>query len=138
MSLINDALREAKQAQQEAAPPPPSNLQLRPIEPAQHTRGNAGLMWPTILLVAALLMLVIVWQQNHRGETARRMEVQARTAMAATPAVAPAPAVTAVAPAPPPQPAPVAANAPKAPPTNGSEIAVAPLSLDSPSVRHLL
>jgi hypothetical protein len=138
MSLINDALKEAKQAQREAAPPPAPNLQLRPVEPAQYTRPKGGLMWPTALLAVALVLLVMIWQQNHRTDETRPTEVLARTAMPATPAVAPAPPVTAVSPAPAPQPvieaAPAPTRAPKAAPTNGTEIAAAPLSLDSPSV----
>jgi hypothetical protein len=101
MSLINDALKRAKQAQQEAAPPPAPNLQLRPIEPAQYTRQGLGLIVPAALVVMALLLLLLVWQQNQRNGPAQPTEVQARTARPAVPTAAPpaAPAVVASAPA---------------------------------------
>jgi len=128
MSLINDALKQAKQAQQEAAPPPAPNLQLRPIEPAQYTRPAGGGMWAAALVVIALLLLVIVWQQAHRPGSAQPTEVQARAALPATPAPAQPPAPFAAAPAASPAPSP----APAAAPTNVAEVAAVPLPADPP------
>jgi hypothetical protein len=131
MSLINDALKEAKQAQQESAPSPGTNLQLRPIEPTQPSGSHGGLFWPTALLAAALLLLVLVWRQNHRKDASGPTQVQARTALAAAPTPTPQVAPAAVAPAPLPEPPPAPASAPKATDSSGSGIAVAPLSLDA-------
>jgi hypothetical protein len=52
MSMINDALKRAKKAQQENPSPTPS-LQFRPVEPAQEGRPRAPL-----LIVAATLMFI--------------------------------------------------------------------------------
>jgi hypothetical protein len=134
MSLINDALKQAKQAQQEAAPPPMPNLQLRPIEAAQYTRPAGGVMWPAALVAIALLLLVIVWQQAHRTTPAQPAEVKARPAMPATPTSAQQPAPPVVAPAPVvqsrPEPAPSPVPAPTAGSTDVVQIAAGPLTID--------
>lgn len=61
MSLINDALKRAKQAQDSAdspAPVPP----LRPVEPAQASaRHSLGVLLPIGLAVVALLGLMLFW-----------------------------------------------------------------------------
>jgi hypothetical protein len=63
MSLINDALKRARQTQQEAAPAAPPNLQFRPVEPAQRVvRHGVGLMLPIAFAVIALLGLLFLWQ----------------------------------------------------------------------------
>src|ERR1700688_3585536 len=63
MSLINDALKRARQTQQEAAPAAPPNLQFRPVEPAQRAvRHGVGLMLPIAFAVIALLGLLFLWQ----------------------------------------------------------------------------
>jgi hypothetical protein len=99
MSLINDALKKAKEAQQDAAPPPAPNLQLRPIEPAQVTRQGFGVMVPAAFVVVALLLLFLIWQRTQRNSPAHPADVQARTAMPAQPnRVPPAPATVAVTP----------------------------------------
>lgn len=100
MSLINDALKRLKEAQPQAAPPPVHNLQLRPIEPAQYTRHTLGLILPAVLAVAALLLLLFVWQSAQRNGSMQLTEVKARTAMTANPTPAPQPATASVAAAP--------------------------------------
>ena len=115
MSLINDALKRAKEAQPQAAPPPVPNLQLRPIEPAQYTRHTLGLILPAALAVAALLLLFLVWQSAQRNGSAQPVEVKARTAMTANPPPAPQPAAASLAAAPA-APVPAAQPIPAAPP----------------------
>jgi hypothetical protein len=122
MSLINDALKRAKEAQPQAAPPPVPNLQLRPIEPAQYTRHTLGLILPVTLAVAALLLLFFVWQSAQRNGSTQPTEVKARTAMTANPTTAPQPAAASVAAAP-------AAPVPAAPP--------APSTLPAAGTPHL-
>jgi hypothetical protein len=100
MSLINDALKRLKEAQPQAAPPPVHNLQLRPIEPAQYTRHTLGLILPAVLAVAALLLLLFVWQSAQRNGSMQPTEVKARTAMTANLTPAPQPATASVAAAP--------------------------------------
>jgi hypothetical protein len=98
MSLINDALKRAKQAQQEAAPPPAPNLQLRPIEPAQYTRRGMSLMPPAVFVLAALVLFVLLWQRTHPASPAESTEVHARVAIPAISTTTPVTAPLAVAP----------------------------------------
>lgn len=60
MSLINDALKRAKEVQQDMAPPPAPNLQLRPVEPGQGMRRSFGLLVPAALAVVAVVLLLLV------------------------------------------------------------------------------
>lgn len=126
MSLINDALKRAKEAQQQAAPAPASNLQLRPIEPAQYTRPSIGLMLPAALAVVALLVLFFLWQLAHRTSAAAPTEVKARTAAPALPPSAPQAVATSVAPVPTAQPDIAPLPAPSTKPMPGSAGALGP------------
>src|SRR5512139_917391 len=118
MSLINDALRRAKKAQ-EHAPVPPPDLPFRPVEPSQQRNWRGlGLLLPAALAVVACLVLFLVWQWVHRSGDSTPTEVAARTALAsqhATIAPAPVPApvdagAAALATAPSPSPGAAAAN----------------------------
>jgi hypothetical protein len=90
MSLINDALKRAKQAQQENPPPTPP-LQFRPVQPTQEGRPRS----PQIILGAGLGLIVVValgglllWAISQPRQTG--LQVEARTfteAAAITPAV---------------------------------------------------
>ena len=108
MSLINDALKRAKEAQPQAAPAHAPNLQLRPIEATQYARHTLGLILPAALAVAALILLLFVWQLTRRAGSTQPMEVKALMALKAKPNPEPPPA----APAPAAQPLPAAAPAP--------------------------
>ena len=143
MSLINDALKRAKEVQEQSAPPPVSNLQFRPIEPAEYTRQSLGLMLPAALAVVALLVLFFALQWTQRKVSKPPMEVKARTAMTAATATAPQPALIPVAqvPAtavPTAQPIAVAPTAPTAPQAADSpdviEAVAAPLAAYPPAV----
>ena len=107
MSLVNDALRRAKEAQEQVSPPPPSQMQFRPVEPEQRVRHGLGLVVPSALAVVALLALVLVWQWAQRHTAKEPQEARALTRTAAhttTPQmVSASAAVTTPAPAPPPQ-----------------------------------
>ena len=84
MSLINDALRRAKDAQQQTPLPPSPELPFRPVEPAQQrARRGLGLLLPVALTAVALLALILVWEWNRTGGTATPTEVNARTARVA-------------------------------------------------------
>ena len=99
MSLINDALRRAKEAQDDVPLPTSRDLPFRPIEPAQQrARRGLGLLLPGALAVVALLSLLFVWQwtQARMGVTpttvnARTTRVPLTTAPAAALATRPAP-----------------------------------------------
>ena len=100
MSLINDALRRAKEAQQDAPVSPSAELPFRPVEPAQQrARRGLGLLMPAALAVVALLVLLVAWAWTQTRGGAVVTEVHARTTStpqtiipATTPAVQPAPA----------------------------------------------
>ncbi len=88
MSLINDALKRAKEAQQEVPLCTP-NLPLRPVEPGQqHARHNLGLLLPVALAVVALLALFLVWQLAQTRPTKVAMQAVARTTPALSPPAA--------------------------------------------------
>ena len=89
MSLINDALKRAKEAQRRASPPPSSPMQFRPVEPAQQARHGVGLMLPAILAGAALLALFCAWQWAQRRPPAEPREVRALTRPGAPATVTP-------------------------------------------------
>ena len=82
MSLINDALRRAKQAQQEAPPPPTPDTQFRPFDPTtQVARHGVGLLLPALLAATALLGLLLFWELSHTPSVAAKspLSVTART-----------------------------------------------------------
>lgn len=71
MSLINDALRRAKQAQKETPPADPTPVShFRPVEPAiQPVRHSVGLLLPVALTLVALLALLLLWELSRRGSS---------------------------------------------------------------------
>lgn len=112
MSLINDALKRAKTAQQQAEAPAPGGPQLRPVEPTQPVRHGLGLALPVGCVVVALLGAFLLWRvASHRGtesqasnSTDQGTTVAARTAapmpVAETtkPVLAPVPSASALVP----------------------------------------
>lgn len=91
MSLVNDALKRAKEAQEQAAPPPPSQMQFRPVEPGQQVRQGPGLIVPVTLGVIALLALVLVWQGTTGHRMTEPLVARAVTRTAIQPVVTPQP-----------------------------------------------
>ena len=89
MSLINDALKRAK----EAPPAPTPNLQLRPADPPATARHGIGLFVPVSLAAIALAGLFFIWQwsRTHSAKATERLTAQARSIESAIP-VAPEPA----------------------------------------------
>ncbi len=141
MSLINDALKRAKQAQQQAAPPPAPNLELRPVEPGQCTRRGIGLLAPAALALVALMLLLFVWQRSQQPGSAQPTEVHARAAMPADPIAAPQPEPAPAeptpaepAPAAEPVPAPVAPTEAVVDPASILEAAAVAIPADLPAV----
>jgi hypothetical protein len=93
MSLINDALKRAKEAQHQLPPAEAPALQFRTVEPNQAARHSVGLLVPFGLVGVALLLLVLVWEraQERRmnGELGKSRQIVASETVRATPAVAP-------------------------------------------------
>jgi hypothetical protein len=82
MSLINDALRRAKQVQQEAHAPlagPP----LRPVDPPVYVRHGVGIIVPVSMTLVALLGLLLLWQIYQRRDAIKQAEANSQ---ATTPA----------------------------------------------------
>lgn len=84
MSLINDALRRAKEAQEDAPPPIDHGPQLRPVESENFVWHGVGLALPIALALVALLILFLVWQYAPRAArqdlpVTTTPEVRART-----------------------------------------------------------
>jgi hypothetical protein len=109
MSLINDALKRAKQAHENLPPPPPTAAvpQFRPVEPVPHHPGIApGVLMLSALCVLLLLGLLIswVWVQRHSSQAGVVVQTAAPAPPAETAAVKPTPAPAAVAATPPPAP----------------------------------
>jgi len=108
MSLINDALKRAKQAQKRHAPPIASAVPMRPAAATLRRESASGLVWLVsgallLGLVAVILILVAA-----RGSAAKDRELAARVPEAASTRL---PASTARRSAPVPQPAPASSTA---------------------------
>jgi hypothetical protein len=119
MSLINDALKRAKDAQQKSAPAAPSP-QFRPAEPAPAPPRTVGLTVPLIVAVFAVIALLIVWK-NQQKTAAREVNAPAKPAAPVNTIAQTQPPTTPVAVATPAPPAPIAP-----PPT---PVTVAPVAL---------
>lgn len=94
MSLINDALKRAKQTQQQNPPPAPP-LQFRPVDPGQPNHAHApllfvGLALALILVIALGGMFVWYLAQKSAGD----LRVAARTTNEPGPVAPAAPALT--------------------------------------------
>ena len=103
MSLINDALRRAKEAQRQAPPPESTPPQFRPVEPEQATVRRVGLAMPITLALVALLVLFFVWQVFKKGDANApnpEMVVRATAPPASSPTALP-PGIPVPAPPPP-------------------------------------
>jgi hypothetical protein len=88
MSLINQALKRAQEAQQGPPPEPAPTLHFRPVEPAQRARHSLGVVVPIALAIIALLLLFLVWQWVQRKNS---LPVAAQQAVPATTPVQAAP-----------------------------------------------
>jgi hypothetical protein len=78
--MINDALKQAKQTQQENPPPTPP-LQFRPVEPGQTSHARAPLLFVGLALVLILVVAlggVFVWLVSQKA--ANELRVAARSA----------------------------------------------------------
>jgi hypothetical protein len=103
MSLVNEALKRAKQAQPPPSLPPSAGPQLRPVEPAQQCLRGVGLALPVLCALAAMLAILFVgWAYRQHASASPAAAVAQPTAPvqpapAAAPAVPPAPAQVPVA-----------------------------------------
>lgn len=107
MSLINDALKQARQAQAGKAVPA-QGPSLRPVETAHEAAGH-GLLLPGVIVGVLLLGVVLIWGWFRGDSGELKARAHARQAIAAGSLPMPAPAAE-PAPAPTPLLPPVTAN----------------------------
>jgi hypothetical protein len=147
MSLINDALKRAKQAQKNQPPAGTSGPQFRPAEPTPRKSNNLSWFLPLAIFIAMTLVILLVWSQSHKNDSrtiAQKPGVVNQSSPTASAASPPAtalqtPAIPAklVAPAPalkPVEPTPSAAT-PTAPPVTtqtSAPVAAAPVVAPTP------
>jgi len=85
MSLINDALKRAKQAQQNAPGAPQNAVQFRPVEPGQQpVKKNRTVIWIAVVIIAGLI-IGFVYRQLTRENNSAPKEVKAREIVPANP-----------------------------------------------------
>jgi hypothetical protein len=148
MSLINDALKRASQAQRAATPPPPA--EAPPLTPAAHARPA---QWPMVAVPLLLLgvLVVAVWFFQQALQTSRQRllapaqnPVVAREPAAPAHSSPPSPAEAALPPTNPPAPVaslatPVAASShaalPVATPATNPSVPVAVVPPSPPPLR---
>jgi cytoskeletal protein RodZ len=106
MSLINDALKQAKAAQ--SATPTAAGPTLKPVEQARRS-GGSGILLPIVILLVLLLAGILLWQWfNGQGAIKVRAKTVDSSTQAASPMVVASIAPTPVAAVPAPvEPAPV-------------------------------
>ena len=101
MSLINDALKRAKQTQQENPPPTPT-LEFRPVEAGQNENRRTSLLLVGIALVIVALLGLggsLVWFISQKKSSTMKVEARAaqRNVASATNTLPPTPSKPAVA-----------------------------------------
>jgi len=94
MSLINDALKKAKQAQ-DNAPVRETAPQLRSPDTDHRRYPGASLLWPGVIIVALLLGVGLVWFGLGARQAEPQHKIAASMARPSAPAPEPAPPVTA-------------------------------------------
>ena len=87
MSLINDALKRAQEAQSQTTSGPQPGPQMRPAEPTSYAWHGVGLMLPAALALVAVLALFLVWEMAHQNN-GKPQEVRAATGTNPQPEVA--------------------------------------------------
>ncbi len=124
MSLINDALKRARLAQKNLAPPPAATLPLRPVEPSLARPARSLRLASLALAAPALVVAGLGWLALRKPDTPTALPVAATpaTVAQAQPMLSPqqqpdAPAATAVKPVTRPEPLPTQ-NAVSAPETS--------------------
>ena len=86
MSLINDALKRAKQAQQDSPDAPKNTVQFRPVEPGQQpVKKNNTAVWIGIVIIAGLIIGFVLRQATRESNTTTPKEVKAREIVPAKP-----------------------------------------------------
>ena len=72
MSLINDALKRAKQAPPPPAPSHSPQLHFRPVEENRTARHGFGVMMPVAFALVALLVLFLGWELAQKNAATKQ------------------------------------------------------------------
>lgn len=72
MSLINDALKRARQAQPKTPPLSVPGVPLRPVEAARPRSSGPGMLLP-VAVVGVLVIGFLVWWAGNRGEAGKKV-----------------------------------------------------------------
>jgi hypothetical protein len=99
MSLVNDALKRAQDAQKKSQPAAPGP-QFRPAEPAAAPKSGIGIWLPVIISVVAIAALLLVWQNRQKTEARQPVPQPAAPVVAVPETKPPVQAVIATPPAP--------------------------------------
>jgi outer membrane protein assembly factor BamB len=83
MSLINDALKKAKQAQKKSPPPPAPAVPHRPAETTQSEIPTSGMLWPLALAGLAAVVVLMIWFALRTGGSRETVSVGAQLQPAA-------------------------------------------------------
>jgi len=71
MSLINDALKRATEAQNKADQTPPPDLKFRSVDPKEPAPKNFGWLMPSIITAVVLVGIFVVWQMAGKKQEAK-------------------------------------------------------------------
>src|SRR2546430_16146046 len=101
MSLINDALKRAKQAQQQGRPSASPTLEFRPVEPVQQRGRRLDWVAPAVVALVAVFALVFMWPWSAKNPAAKFTGSKSQLVVAGKEIATPAPAApVAITPAP--------------------------------------
>ena len=62
MSLVNDALRRAREVRPPTHSPLLAQMQFRPVEPVQYSKRRIGVVMPVAAIVVAVVALFFTWR----------------------------------------------------------------------------
>ena len=65
MSLINDALKRAKEAQTQGPQPPLPTLKFRPVDPRETAPERFTWVLPSLIAIIVVFLVFVVWQLSH-------------------------------------------------------------------------
>jgi hypothetical protein len=110
MSLINDALKRAKESQQNNPPPPAPALRFQPAEPVPEKSLLPAILTTVALLAGVGLAAFLIWQSFQEHGALRQAASASLPSLPAATAPSPTPPAPAAQPAPETRPTPIAPN----------------------------
>jgi hypothetical protein len=85
MSLINDALKRAKQAQKNQPPTGTFGPQFRPAEPTLRKSSNLNRFLPLAIFIVMAFIILLVWSLSHKNESQKLSQKTTATQIPAAP-----------------------------------------------------